>query len=67
MQEEQKAPEIVNVQDFVTQKLECASTAAPEEEEEIDISLIKSKFKKKKAEVPSYNKVRVLPPISEKG
>lgn len=24
LQEEQKAPEIVNVQDFVTQKLECA-------------------------------------------
>lgn len=66
MQEEQKAPEIVNVQDFVTQKLECASTAAPEEEEEIDISLIKSKFKKKKAEVPSYNKVqRFTPDIGE--
>lgn len=66
LQEEQKAPEIVNVQDFVTQKLECASTAAPEEEEEIDISLIKSKFKKKKAEVPSYNKVqRFTPDIGE--
>ena len=61
---------VTNVQDFVTQKLESAvtdATIAEEEiEEEINLDEIKAKFKKKKAEVPAYNKIqRFSPDVNE--
>lgn len=53
-------PEVVKVQDYVENKL--ASPPEEQIEEEIDLSLIKNKFKKKKAEIPSYNKVKRFNP-----
>lgn len=62
-----KSPE--NVQDFVTRKLEnsiAEQANSPSEDIDIDLAEIKSKFRKKKTEVPAYSKVqRFAPDIKE--